>query len=163
MRELLTHPTLRRFVRFAVVGASSTAIDLGLFYLLVTEWGWQTRPLLLAAKSLSFGLGVTNGFLWNRWWTFQATEGHAPTQYLKFVLVNLVGLALDNLVVQVAFAVGRSWLPLKPLTLVAGLLAIPPVALWNFTAHSLWTFAEKASPPTALETTANARDTEKES
>jgi putative flippase GtrA len=142
MREILSHPTLARFLRFAVVGVSATTIDLGLFYLLVTEWGWQTPALLLAAKSLSFGLGVTNGFLWNRWWTFQATAGHAPTQYVKFLLVNLIGLALDNGIVQLAFLIGRSWLPLKLLTLIAGLLAIPPVALWNFAAHSLWTFKE---------------------
>lgn len=145
MRELMAHPTLRRFLRFGVVGVSSTAIDLGLFYLLVTELGWQTRPLLVAAKSISFALGVTNGFIWNRLWTFQATEGHAPTQYVKFVLVNLVGLALDNLVVLLAFTLGRPYLPLRPLTLLAGLVAIPPVALWNFTAHSLWTFAGPTS------------------
>jgi putative flippase GtrA len=145
MRRILNHPTFHRFLRFAVVGASSTAIDLGLFYLLVTEAGWQSDGLRAAAKSISFALGVTNGFLWNRWWTFRAGEGHAPTQYVKFVLVNLIGLGLDLLIVQTAFAVGRAWLPLKPLTLLAGLLAIPPVALWNFTAHSLWTFARKDS------------------
>jgi putative flippase GtrA len=145
MRRLLTHATVRRFAKFAVVGASSTLIDMGLFWVLVRPLGWgETAGMRIAANSVSFTLGVTNGFLWNRYWTFTgAAAGHAPTQYVRFVLVNLVGLAVDTATVQLAFALGRHLLPPDWLPLAAKVLAIPPVALWNFTAHSLWTFAPR--------------------
>jgi putative flippase GtrA len=143
VRRLLTHPTVRRFVKFALVGASATLIDMGVFWVLVRPLGWGTTWLMrAAANSISFTLGVTNGFLWNRYWTFPgAAAGHAPTQYLRFVLVNLIGLGVDTATVQLAFALGRDLLPPDGLPLAAKILAIPPVALWNFTAHSLWTFA----------------------
>jgi putative flippase GtrA len=147
VHRLLTHPTLRRFAKFAVVGASSTLIDMGLFWAMVRLLGWgETLLMRIVANSISFTLGVTNGFLWNRYWTFTgAVAGHAPTQYVRFVLVNLVGLGVDTATVQLAFALGRELLPPDWLPIAAKILAIPPVALWNFTAHSLWTFAPAAS------------------
>src|SRR5262249_14172576 len=71
VRWLLTHPTLRRFAKFAIVGASSTLIDMGLFWAMVRQLGWgETLLMRIVANSISFTLGVTNGFLWNRYWTF---------------------------------------------------------------------------------------------
>jgi putative flippase GtrA len=132
---------VRRFLRFAVVGASSTLLDMGIFTGIVNGFGWQTGALRVLANTISFTIGVTNGFIWNRLWAFGATEGHAPTQYARFFLVNLVGWALDTAIVLLAFAVASHLVPAKWLPVVAKAVAIPPVALWNFIAHSLWTFA----------------------
>lgn len=146
MRALLSHPTVARFLRFAVVGASSTAIDTGIFWYLVHVLQWRPWGDVIAANGVSFTIGVTNGFFWNRLWTFQATKGHAPTQYVKFVLVNLVGLVVDTLVVKATFAFAGAWVDAAWLPVAAKIVAIPPVALWNFFAHSVWTFKEDAGP-----------------
>ena len=123
-----------------MVGASSTLIDMGIFAGLVNGLGWGTQLLRGVANTISFTIGVTNGFIWNRLWAFGATEGHAPTQYARFVLVNLVGWALDTVIVLLAFQFAAHLVPVGWLPIVAKAAAIPPVALWNFTAHSLWTF-----------------------
>lgn len=146
MRALLRDRTVRRFLRFAIVGASSTGIDTGLFWVLVQGLHWRPWGLVIPANIVSFTIGVTNGFVWNRYWTFRgAATGHAPTQYVRFVLVNLIGLAIDSLIVQAAFALGARFVPPDWLPLVAKLVALPPVALWNFTAHSFWTFTGAGS------------------
>ena len=150
--RIAAHPTLWRFIRFGLVGVSSTIIDVGIFHVLVQNLGWETPGMRILANCISFSIGVTNGFIWNRLWAFKATEGHAPTQYLRFVLVNLVGLALDTLIIHFIWPFVSAVLPRHLRPAVAKIIAIPPVALWNFTAHSLWTFAPRReeSPPPPL-------------
>lgn len=132
-----------RLWKFCVVGASSTFIDKGVFWLLMkafplSPW-WELQ-------SVSFVLGVTNGFFWNRHWTFQS-DSHAPMkqQYPKFVLSNAIGLALNLLITKgflMLFLGGAKPNPLlhRELILFSSLCAVPIVVIWNFTASRLWTF-----------------------
>lgn len=132
-----------RLWKFCVVGASSTVIDKGVFWLLLKAfplsawWGLQ---------SVAFVLGVTNGFFWNRLWTFQS-DSHAPMkqQYPKFVASNIVGLGLNLLITKgfLLLFIGN----VKPNPLLnseiivfSSLCAVPIVVVWNFTASRLWTF-----------------------
>lgn len=142
------HAGRARFVRFCIVGASSTAIDLGLLALLTQAAGWHP----LAASPVSYGVGVTNGWFWNRHWTFpKARRGKAGGQYGRFVLVNLVGVLIDQAVVAGALVWGprlglsSGWEP------YAGKLASIPLAVaWNFAANTRWTFAERPLSPTLI-------------
>lgn len=149
----------RQFVKFCIVGATSTVIDFGLLNLLHYRVG---LPLALSA-TISFFVAVCNGFYWNRRWTFRAGEGDAKRQYPKFVATNLVGWLL-NLTIMTAVLI--SVRDLHPMTAdetpmqIVGLIAMGKgkdifpqlwvnaakaiatvfVTAWNFTASKLWTF-----------------------
>lgn len=132
-----------RLLKFCLVGLSSTVIDKGIFYALMTF-----VPVLpwFVSQSISFLFGVTNGFYWNRQWTFAANEHAAMRrQYPKFVLSNVVGLALNLLITKaflLLFIGNAKPNPLlnREIILVASLCAIPLVVIWNFTASRMWTF-----------------------
>jgi len=137
---------VRQLVKFSLVGASSTLLDKGTLYLLVS----RIVPFIpwWVSASISFGLGVTNSFLWNRNWTFRAREhASAQAQYGRFLATNLIGLCLNLVMTKVLLVavtgelrhVGENPPPTD--VLIASLLAVPCVTLWNFAASKYWAFA----------------------
>src|SRR6266566_5098561 len=69
---LLRRTGTRQLVKFCFVGASSTLIDKGILWLLLSV---TPRTPWWISASMSFCLAVTNGFVWNRRWTFLARSG----------------------------------------------------------------------------------------
>ncbi|MDQ3814066.1 MAG: GtrA family protein [Armatimonadota bacterium] len=146
---LLQRRGMRQLIKFCIVGATSTVVDLGILALLLTLT--PTTPWWVC-KSVAFCLAVTNGFIWNRRWTFQAGEhGSVHSQYPKFVLTNAVGLLL-NLAIMKLFLIlltgqllhGQN--PEKWKVIAASLCAVPFVVIWNFTAAKYWTFRAPKPP-----------------
>jgi len=119
-----------RPARFAAVGVLNTAIDLGLFALLYMGAG---LPLLIA-NSLSYGAGIANSFLWNKFWTFRETrsQGRLKRQVPLFVAINLVGLGLSNATI---------WLlaPLMP-AIAAKVAAVGATFAWNYWASRRYVY-----------------------
>lgn len=145
---------MRQLIKFCVVGASSTVVDLGILKLLLKFF-----PLVpwWVSQSISFCFGVTNGFIWNRKWTFQANKnGAGATQYSKFVASNAIGLIL-NLAISKGFLIlftgqlAHGVNPPDEKILLAKLCAIPIVVVWNFSAARFWTFrapkTTESAPP----------------
>lgn len=141
---------MRQLIKFCLVGASSTVIDKGIQWFLMGLF-----PLVpwWIVQSISFCFGVSNGFFWNRRWTFAGqNNASARTQYSKFFVTNVIGLGL-NLLITKGFLVLitgdllHATNPPKTTVLIASLCAIPIVVIWNFGASRLWTF--KAHKPKA--------------
>ena len=139
-----------RLLKFCVVGLSSTIIDKGIFLLIMTvmpvDYWW-------VAQSISFIFGVTNGFYWNRHWTF-ASETHESMkrQYPKFLASNAIGLLITLLLTKGFFIlytgrVHHAGASDKKIYFFCGLCAIPLVVIWNFTASRFWTFKSPSSTP----------------
>ena len=152
-----------QFMKFCVVGASSTVISLSVFSLLV--YHFHLRQILhvsLAASPaiqrivdgyhlyvqvaafLGFVFGVVNGYFWNSRWTFpQGDEVRRHQQFVRFVLVNIVGLMLNQTILFVVnnlLTAGKAmpetgWEPLIAFGIATGI-----VVFWNFFANKHWTF-----------------------
>lgn len=137
----------RRIFKFCVVGVSSTVIDKGVFWLLMTAF--PAFPWWLS-QSVAFVFGVTNGFFWNRLWTFKSdAHEEVSRQYPKFVASNAIGLLL-NLLITKGFLIlftGHAQHNAnsdKNIILIASLCAVPLVVIWNFSISRLWTFKTPA-------------------
>ncbi len=123
----LSYLSLTRFIRFAVVGLSGVAVDLGVFYLL--------HPLGLALTSstmLSTEVAIINNFLWNDLWTFgdvsqqQQSISQRLQRFFKFNLICFFGLILNGLIVNwLSYRFGVN-------EYIAKLGASACVTLWNF-------------------------------
>ena len=128
---------LVRFVKFALVGTLGAVIDFGLLNLLVLAFDIQK----VWANTCSFSAAVASNFTWNRLWSFPESR-HRPikTQLPQFALVNVIGLAIN----QVVF-LGLDSYVFGPLFgrlgyNLAKAIAIIIVLFWNYGINRIWTY-----------------------
>lgn len=121
-------------VKFAAVGASGYVVNLAVFAVLVEVLG--VHHILGAIGA--FCVAVSNNFLWNRHWTFDAAGGHAGSQAWRFLTVSVVGLGI-NLVI-LALLVDVLELP----EVASQAIAVAIVMPINFVGNRLWTFRPSA-------------------
>lgn len=84
----------QRFLRFVLVGVINTLVDFGVFNLMA---GLFKLPLL-TSQAISFIAGVTTSFILSRKYVYpEANSGSITNQLPKFLVINLIGLAVRSL------------------------------------------------------------------
>ena len=116
--------------KFGVVGATGYIVNLVVFAILVEAIGFHH---ILGAVG-AFCIAVMNNFLWNRHWTFRATQGHAGFQAARFFTVSLAALGVNLVVLSLLVDVADA--PEVPSQAFAVAFAMP----LNFIGNKLWTF-----------------------
>ena len=116
--------------RFGLVGASGYLVNLAIFAVLNQALELHHIPAAVAA----FCVAVSNNFVLNRHWTFDAGGGHAGFQVARFLTVSLVGLGVNLIVLSLL--VDAAGAPELPGQAVAVAVAMPV----NFVGNKLWTF-----------------------
>jgi putative flippase GtrA len=136
-------------LRFVVVGLTNTVVDLGVYTLLARVFHMPDIP----AKAISYILGITNSFVWNKYWTFSASKsGEGWRELGFFFLVNLPPLIV-NVVVFTALSLGfdsPSLLVRESQALGAAVITV----VWNFVGSRYLAFRH-----TALKKKAGASET----
>jgi putative flippase GtrA len=120
-----------QLAKFSTVGASGYVVNLAVYASLI-EAGLHYNLAALC----SFLVAVTNNYTWNRLWTFRGQRGHVAYQGLRFLIVAVVALALNELLLTalVAFGVGK---------IVAQAIAVALVMPINFVGNKLWSFRRR--------------------
>lgn len=122
----------RQFVRFALVGVLNTAVDYAVFAALFRVGDVHYALCQVAG----YGAGVVNSFVWNRRWTFDLPRRRRPaTQFLRFVLVNLVSLGVAE--IGLAVLIDAAGMPVP----AAKVLVTIAAQFINFLGYKLWVFA----------------------
>ncbi|MEO8093267.1 MAG: GtrA family protein, partial [bacterium] len=121
-------------VKFAAVGASGYVVNISVFAVLVEGLG--VHHILGAIGA--FCVAVSNNFLWNRHWTFDAADGHAGAQAWRFLTVSVVGLGIN--IAILALLVDVAGLP----EVASQAIAVAVVMPINFVGNRLWTFRPSA-------------------
>jgi putative flippase GtrA len=136
----------RRFVKFCIVGASSTAIQLVVLKLVQRMLGSSEPWAVMTASTVGVLLAILNGFWWNRHWTFrQGGTSGMGRQFVRFVAVNIVGLTLNTLLMYLFYVRLRLFHGFPHPDILSQLLTIACVVSWNFFANTKWTFREPES------------------
>jgi len=116
--------------KFGVVGGIGYVINLAVFAVLNEA---LTVHHILSAVG-AFCVAVTNNFLWNRHWTFRATEGHPGFQAARFLTVSVLALSVNlTLLYLLVDIAGAPEVPSQAISVAA---AMP----FNFIGNKLWTF-----------------------
>ncbi len=80
-----------RFIKFAVVGAIGSLIDIGVMNLMTQVFN---LPLVLGG-SISFVCAVVNNFFGNRYWTYPDSRSRPLRHQVgMFFVVNAIGIAI---------------------------------------------------------------------
>lgn len=125
----LLRPERRDFVlqtlRYLVVGVANTLVTFAAIWAMRAGLG---APVWLASV-VGYAVGMLQGFLLNRGWTFAATASDGPVaaQALKFIAVNAVGGGFFTGVNVVL----NHWLPLQVSSVLAAGSTMPLTFLLN--------------------------------
>jgi putative flippase GtrA len=128
---------LSRFIKFSIVGAVGAIIDFGLLNFFRGYLGWP----LFWANTASVSAAILSNFTWNRLWTFPESRTRKKRKQLpQFVLINVIGLLINNLIVVGLDAVLVPYIGEPWSYNLAKAVAIGVVLFWNFGANRLWTY-----------------------
>lgn len=121
----------RQFLKYCLVGASGLVVNLAVYAFLVKKAGFHYLP----GATLSFIVAATNNFLLNKYWTFDNPQGAVFTQMSRFVIISISSLILNLAILSMLlenFLIGNR--------IVAQVIAISLVTVFNFTGNKMWSF-----------------------
>ena len=116
--------------KFAAVGLLGMSIDF--FFTWLCKEKLKINKFL--ANAIGFSLAVVNNYILNRIWTFSSKNPQIVEQFLYFLGISSIGLALNSTFLYLFHQ------KLKLNFYFSKLLAIGIVFIWNFTANLLFTF-----------------------
>jgi putative flippase GtrA len=120
-----------KLVKFCVVGLSGMVVDFG------TTWILKEKAHInkYLANSAGFILATTSNYFLNRIWTFHSHNQQIAFEYMSFLGISVVGLALNNLIIYLLTD------KLRMNFYLAKVFAIGVVTIWNFVMNYLVTFS----------------------
>lgn len=132
---LFKNVPIRRLVKFIITGGIALAIDMTIYFFL-TRYG---HLHYLLSRVVSLVVAIVWNFSVNRIWTFRAVSEGVIIQAPRFLVVISATSCLNLFLMHVGVAY-LYWNDLIVLLLVSALITI-----FNFTAHSFWSYAQKNS------------------
>lgn len=124
------------FVRFALVGIVSTAVNYGIFFVLLRYGGVH----YLLASSAGFVVGIFVSYFLNRAFTFRSNAEDRRREFLLYVSVCLVSLGLSILTLRTCVDL----LMMNPL--LGNLFAIGVSTVSNFAGAKILIFKSSHIP-----------------
>jgi len=125
---------IRQIIKFGVVGTTNVVLDMVIYYILTRYFDLH----YLIAATISFVIVVTWSFNFNRKWTFKLQNSFKKlkTQYVEFVLVNILVLILNVAVLYLLVDLFSIF------DLISKVIASIVIGLINFFINKFWTFRE---------------------
>ena len=130
MAEFFTKSFLLKFLKFGVVGFSGVFVDFGITYLAKEKLHIQKY----VANAIGFTTAASSNYYLNRVWTFESTNPTIGLEYTEFLIISLIGLAINTFILWILVSKFRMNF------YVAKIFAIIVVTIWNFFANVLITF-----------------------
>ena len=131
-------PLITKFIKFGIVGASGMLVHFSVLYLFKEVVG--LNPFL--ANTIGFVTAATTNYILNRIWTFRSQEKQVAVEYLKFILVSIIGLGVNNGTMWITGKLLPDWFEDWRFYLI-WVFAVGVTTLWNFFGNMLFTFRKK--------------------
>ena len=136
INHLRQFPLLKEFVKFAIIGTTSSVINFIIYYSVTAIWDvWYVYSSIW-----SFVLSAVFNFTMNKVWTFRNHHfgiDEIMRQLSRYLLVMLVGLGVNTgIIYGVTEGLGVDWR-------LSWVVATGIVAIWNFILNRHWTFRHR--------------------
>lgn len=89
-----------QFGRFACIGFANAAVDFGVLYTGIAATGAVEGMGYTVIKAISFTIATIHSYLWNKYWTFEASNSAVSTREVS----SFAGVSLVSLLVNVGIA-----------------------------------------------------------
>lgn len=158
---------VERFIKFAFVGLLGFTLDFGTVFLLQSTFfppvDSNNENIIInvaIATSAGFILAVSSNFLWNRIWTYPDSRSSSIRRQLtQFAIVSVSGWTARTIWIAATYTffgilstsviqiLSTSYDPSllnqqKFGTMIAQLLGVIVVMIWNFFANRYWTYSD---------------------
>lgn len=117
-----------KFLKFIIVGFSGMIVDFSITILLKEK----LKVHRYISSSAGFTVAASSNYLFNRIWTFSSNNPKVFEEYSTFIIISLIGLAINNLFLYLFEKRLKFY--------VAKLFAIGVTIIWNFLANYYLTF-----------------------
>jgi putative flippase GtrA len=115
------------------VGGVAATGDFSVYFSLTRLIGWFSHNYLMA-NACSFVIGSIIGYFLNKNWTFRQGHIFVPSQYLKYLIANLITLAILQLFFYFFVEIIGLYDMIAKILLLAISIGI------NFSFSKFWTF-----------------------
>ncbi|MBN2585277.1 GtrA family protein [Patescibacteria group bacterium] len=122
--------------KYIVVGTGNAAIDIGVLNLLVQIFHWPLIP----ANTLSASLAITNSYIWHKYWTFGDKRPDHLRQLPLFIMVNLIGIAVYDVLIHFGTQLLIGWFPEWPYWWQYNLAKIVSAAIFTIFSYLTYKF-----------------------
>jgi putative flippase GtrA len=119
-----------QLIKFALVGITGMGLDFGTTWLLKEK----VKINKFIANASGFSIAVVNNFILNKYWTFDNQNPIATEQFVKFLVISIIGLGINSLLLFILLK------KIKGNFYLVKLAVIGLVFFWNFSANYLYTF-----------------------
>lgn len=144
MKKKIPVTGVLQLIRFAIVGASNTAIDVGILNLLLWLYPSTDTWRTLEYNSLAILLGATNSFFWNKYWTFQQRNKITAQEIFRFVVLAVSTMLLNDVLI---FLLSKAFPTVMQSSLLGAnalkLAAIVGTMSISFFGMRIWVFFQK--------------------
>ena len=117
-----------KLFKFVIVGFSGMVIDFSITILLKEKF----KIHRYISNSAGFTAAASSNYLLNRLWTFESNNPRVFVEYSSFIVISIIGLAINNLFLYLFEKKFKFYL--------AKFSAIVVTTLWNFLANYYLTF-----------------------
>lgn len=133
-----------QMVRFGIVGALNTIIDVLTLNILLWRFPTHDANLLLLYNSVAYAMGAINSFSLNKHWTFQRRQTISGGELVRFAIVNVAGIIINDSIIWIAARMlhplivsNQLWANTSKLAAISGTMIV------SYLGMRLWVFASK--------------------
>lgn len=130
IEKLLKNQNVKLFFGYLIFAGFATLVDLGLLYSL-TEF---LHVWYFYSAAFAYFVGMVTNYSLNKYLNFRNTSKRIILQFGLFVLVALIGLAINQLILYSFVEFVKLWY------MLAKIISIFIVMFWSFLGHSRLTF-----------------------
>lgn len=85
-----------QFGKFAAIGFTNAAVDFGVLNILIANTDISSGGWYSVFKAISFMASAVPSYFWNKYWSFEATEGGGGFEFAKFMSVAVVAIFINT-------------------------------------------------------------------
>ncbi|MBM6819042.1 GtrA family protein [Clostridium saudiense] len=121
-----------KFIKFGLVGVLNTLINWIIFAVLNFVGVYY-----IIANVIAYVIATINSYIWNSRWVFKYKGEDKKETTTKFILLNLVGIALNTMILYLLVdLIGLN-------KLIALVITTVIVMVINYIVNKIWVFKEK--------------------
>jgi len=94
-------PVIWQVAKFGLIGVMNTAVNLGIYNVLISATGFNKGTALSVIFLVAFIFAVANSYFWNKHWVFNEIHSKNRSETIQFFVVTSVTAIVSGLLIKI--------------------------------------------------------------